>query len=177
MHRSTLFVTCVLFALGSACSSTSDAGTDGGTKTDTGSSSDTNVSDTGSSPDSNKTDTGSTTDTGTGGDTGPTDPTCAAKTTNKDCQTCCHDAHTDAYNAFVTALLACACKSGNCDTACGATACASPPKNPDTTCNACLLDIQGKACKSDIQAVCGTPSGACYPFQQCIITSGCNGKP
>jgi len=29
----------------------------------------------------------------------------------------------------------------------------------------------------DIDAVCGSPSGACYPFARCVITSGCNSKP
>jgi hypothetical protein len=25
--------------------------------------------------------------------------------------------------------------------------------------------------------VCSKPSGACYPFARCVITSGCNAKP
>jgi hypothetical protein len=116
-----------------------------------------------------------------GDDTGTSDalsdPACAASTSNNDCEMCCYTAHTDAYNAFADALSSCACKPGNCDTACGATACASPPSSADPTCLSCLKSVQTGACKADVDAVCAKPSGACYPFARCVITSGCNSKP
>jgi hypothetical protein len=178
--RSSLFLSCVLASFVVACSSTSSSGIDGGTS-DSSSSGDTNTGggDTATSGDTHTGgDTSTTTDTGSGGDTGPTDPTCAAAATNADCQKCCRDAHTDGYTAFADALVTCACKSGNCDTACGATVCAATPKNPDDTCNACLANVQktGGACVDDIKAVCDDPSKPCYAFEQCIATSACNSK-
>jgi hypothetical protein len=177
--RTSLFLTCVIASLSFACSSSSSTGTvDGGTDTSS-SGSDTNNGGTdtnGGSDTHGGSDTTSGTDTGSGGETGPTDPDCAAKTTNADCQKCCSTNHDTAYQAFVTTLHDCACAAGVCDTACGATFCAATPTNPDATCNTCLGTAQTGACKSALDAACNTPSGACYPFAQCVSTSDCNTK-
>lgn len=183
--RHHLIVACALSFVVVGCSSSSDTTstvTDSGTKADTNNSN----TDTGSSTtdSASGTDTQTTTtDSGSAGDTPPgdggTDPTCAAATTNKDCQACCRTAHMDGYNAFATALVTCACKAGNCDTDCKTTVCASSPTSPDATCNACLAKVQGTggACVSDISAVCSDSTKPCYAFEQCIATSACNSKP
>ncbi|GAC1546277.1 MAG: hypothetical protein NVS3B10_10250 [Polyangiales bacterium] len=194
LQPKTILTSCLLAAFVVACSSSSDTGgttgdtgtargdTGGGGGSDTGSSgSDTGgvKTDTGSSSidtGSSGTDTGSSgTDTGGSGGDGGTDPTCGATTTQTDCQKCCHDAHVDGYNAFVSALLTCACKPGNCDTACAATVCASTPTSPDAACKTCLGTIQSGACKTDLATACG-PGGPCAPFNDCI-QSECKGKP
>ena len=193
MQRSTLFFACALAAL-SACAmaaddgpssgATHDSGTHGGADTrvaaDSGSAGDdtaTSSSDTAAGDDSSiSIDSGTSIDDA-GPVDAPTDPSCAGATSNNDCQTCCYTAHTDAYNAFADALTSCACKPGNCDTSCAATACASPPAASDATCITCLKSVQTGACKSDIDAVCASPTGACYPFARCVITSDCNSKP
>ena len=192
MQRSILWCACALAAtLGCATASddapstgaTHDSGIHGGADTsvaaDSGARDDSGTAssdDSGASIDTTTTPLDSGTPVDDAGPT-PTDPSCAATGSNNDCQTCCYTAHTDAYNAFADALSSCACKPGNCDTDCAATACASPPAAADATCIACLKKVQTGVCKSDIDAVCSSPTGACYPFARCVITSDCNSKP
>lgn len=165
--KATLLALTTMFALAiSACSSSDDGGTT--TKKDSGT-------------DGAATETGGGTDTGTASvdtgtateDTGGTpsgDDACFAAADNNACQTCCSMNHKEAYNAFVTTLVTCGCKAGNCDTACKTTVCASPMMGPDAACNTCLGMIQSGACKMDLQTACG-PSGPCSDFAQCA--SGC----
>jgi len=120
------------------------------------------------------TDTGGAKDTAVTDTSGGVDATCGAKATNDLCQACCRTNHAAAYKAWSTLLLTCGCKVGNCDTACAATACATPPVAADATCIKCLGDIQGTGCKADLEA-CGT--AACADFDNCIIDQDCNGKP
>jgi hypothetical protein len=203
MQRSPLFfarlstiVSAIALAALCGCATATDDGPPSGATHDAGvHGADTRAADFGGAADDTTTTTGASFDGGGGDDSSstpfdagspvddagpsdaPSDPTCAASASNNDCQMCCYTAHTDAYNAFADALSSCACKPGNCDTTCAATACASPPASADATCIACLKSVQTGVCKSDIDAVCGKPSGACYPFARCVITSGCNTKP
>jgi hypothetical protein len=172
-------LTCLIGASLAACSSSSSDGgsTDGGKDTATG----------GGDTAGGGTDTaGGGTDTAGGSDTkvttdskpppgdggGGGDDACGAETTNNKCQSCCATNHMDAYNAFATALLTCACKDGNCKTQCETEACASPPAAATATCTKCLGDIQAGACKADLDAC---KAAACAPFIDCAQTQ-CAGK-
>lgn len=192
LQPKTILTSCLLVAL-VACSSSSGGG--GGTTGDSGPGGDTSTggtdtgsagTDTGSTgtdtgggkidTGSSSTDTGSSsTDTGSSGGDGGGDLACNAAADQKACQQCCHDNHVDAYKAFVSALLTCACKAGNCDTVCSATICAATPSSPDAPCTKCLNDIQGTSCKADLATACG-PGGPCAPFNDCIQAQ-CKGKP
>ncbi len=180
-HQKTLTIL-FAFALAACSSSSGDSTstTDTGTVKDTGTSggdTGTPPSDTGTSPtDTGTAKDGASADTGGGGD----DTTCAAATSQADCQKCCRTNHDAAYTAFADTLVKCACDAATAGTcggtsgACAATVCAATPKSPDTACNTCLGDIQSAGCKTALTTAC-TGSGPCAPFEGCI-TAQCAGK-
>ncbi len=183
MNRSiALTLSCLLLAAcaASADNSTTGSKKDGGVDTGTGTVPTDDVgggsADTGTGGGTKDTGTGGgTKDTGTGGGTkdtgggGTGDDSCGASATNLDCQSCCATNHDAAYQAFVDALLGCACKSGVCLTQCKTTACAATPATPTAACDTCLGDSQAGACKSAIDTACG-PGGPCEPFDTCATT-------
>jgi hypothetical protein len=108
-------------------------------------------------------------DTGSGGGGGGgSDDACGAMSTANDCQSCCADNHTDAFDAFASALLDCAC-AGPCASQCGTSACAATPNSPTPSCTTCLMDVQSTSCKDAIDTACG-PGGPCAPFADCAGT-------
>lgn len=164
-----------VFVLGTTLAGASLGATGCSSSEDTGTTADTGVKkDTGTTGEGG-TDTGTATDTGTKTDTGGgDDAACGAKTSNKECQTCCSTNHATAYGEFVKALLTCGCKAGNCDKDCATTACAATPASPDAKCNTCLSNVQSGACKTDLSACA---SAACKDFFSCVADQACNDKP
>jgi hypothetical protein len=113
-----------------------------------------------------------------------TDPdvACKQEATLNGCGLCCVTNHQSGYKVFQDALLGCACAGTGadggapCATACGATACKSPPAQPDTACNTCLQESVGQTggCNDAVASAC-TANADCLAQQKCV--SGCQGKP
>jgi hypothetical protein len=160
------------------CSSSTNGSTDGttdagGTGKDSGSST---TKDGGSSGNKDSGTTGDT-DADIGGgndDAGNPDDQCAQAGSKQACNTCCAQGHQAGYQTYVQALLTCACKPGNCDTECSATACQNPPKQPDTACNTCINGVTapdaGAGCLNDLKTAC-TADQDCVALIKCA--SGC----
>ena len=124
---------------------------------------------------------GTTTDDDSGLPIDP-DQECAEQASLQGCAQCCATNHPAGYKTFEDSLLACACEgtgadggTGPCATACGDTACAATPANPDAACNKCLQDSvgQGGACQQAVSDAC-TADKECLAQQQCA--SLCQGK-
>ena len=127
-------------------------------------------------------DGGDTTEDDAGGLPIDPDQACGDEATLQGCAQCCATNHPAGYKTFEESLLGCACEgtgadggTGPCATACGATACATPPANPDAACNKCLQDSigQGGACQLAVSEAC-TADQECLAQQQCA--SLCQGK-
>ena len=167
MHRdraSVLFALVISFSAVACAAATQDETGSPTVHTDAGPHGDgASASDTRSATESGSSDDTSTPSTASG------DDACAATGTNADCQSCCADAHKDAYDAFVQALHDCGCKSGVCEYRCATTFCAATSTDPSDSCASCLDAAQTGACQSAIDAACG-PGGPCAPFDACVQT-------
>lgn len=104
-----------------------------------------------------------------GGDGDGGDAACWAAGSAQQCHQCCAQTHSGGQAAMFVAMGPCLCQASVCQTACAATTCASPPKNPDATCQACLTPSlsTGGACETDFATAC-----AADPL--CAVTFACN---
>lgn len=106
------------------------------------------------------------------------DDACGGSSSLEACVTCCGTNHKAGETAQLQMILACVCQgtgakdagaNAPCAAACGATICASTPKNPDAACNSCLQAAvaQGGACYDGV-------SQACLANKDCSDYNTCN---
>lgn len=168
---SALVAISTVFACSSTTTTTNPAGEEGGLGTKEG----------GSDGGGGGKDTGPPVDT----DSGPTDPdeACGAEATQTACATCCGPTnHAAGYKVFVDSLVECACGGTGADAAappcatdCAAGLCATPPAQPNATCNTCLQSsVNNGACAQHVSDECGA-SADCMAQQKCVAK--CQGKP
>ena len=106
----------------------------------------------------------------------------AAEATLQGCATCCGPTnHPAGYKVFVDSLTECACTGTGsdggapCATQCSTGLCATPPAQPNATCNTCLQgSINNGACAEHLSTKCGA-SADCMAQQKCV--GKCQGKP
>lgn len=163
-----------LFGTVTACSSTTTTETviDGGSAAGDGGGGGTGK-DAGSDSSTTGTDSGTTTDP---------DEACAQEATLQACGTCCVTNHPSGYKVFQDSLIGCACTGTGadggapCAADCAATACKTPPAQPDQTCNTCLQGSVGQtgACNAAVLSDCSA-SPDCLAQQKCVTP--CQSKP
>lgn len=112
---------------------------------------------------------------------GNPDTDCASKKgdAGSECRMCCSDAYPTANGVENKAFLGCACKADACQLACSDTACATPPRPPESdggaACKTCLMGLfspdAGGGCMQEVEKAC-LADKECGAYAKCTKTCG-----
>jgi hypothetical protein len=104
--------------------------------------------------------------------TPPSDSTCAAESTQNDCEQCCLTVHPEGYSVYNAALTPCVCTSpGACTSECQSELCSNQPVTPGDACDTCItaaLDQNTGACYNAVATACQGDSDCTDLFGTCI---------